>query len=508
MELHNRGDFTPTGEEFSNGESEQLIHANPIRSSKKCVFKGLSQRTSAFVVRAGLVTSLGGLMFGYDLGNVAGVLPLFEKEMNFGHDMSDSFVAMMPLGALSGTAIGGWMCDAVGRKKTILITSIIFIVGGLTQSTASSFGMLCAGRFIMGVGVATSAIADVSYLNEVSPTSIRGSLTSCNEFMVAMGFLLSYVVAVSLNTHHTSWRWLFGIVSIVALLQGLLMLNMPESLRWLHSKGKHIELRHAVLLIYDIKEVENHLDLLKSEEVFSSQQTSALKTTTGKGKGSLLAYTIASLLMIFQQLTCNSNVLSFGSLIFPDNDQVAKNSFIITIGAVKVFFTGMALILVDKVGRKPMLCVGVSVMCYSLAILCFSVSFMEFSFGNFMARIAVYALVASYSMSYGPVSWLVVSEIFPCSVRGRALAFAQCLNWLMNASVNSVFLHTLDRFGYSTVYGAYLLFTLLGLVFICMLVPETCGKCPEEVQNELQHQTFCQRKSSLNSYNDAVQDNS
>ncbi len=479
-ETYDDDDFTPTREELFNGEREQLIHPSP-RRCKICTFEGLSQRTSAFVVRAGLAISLGGLMFGYDLGNVAGILPMLKKEMNFDRDMLDSFVAMLPIGAISGTVIGGWMCDAVGRKKSILITCVILIVGGLLQSMATSFVLLCAGRFIVGIGIAISAIADVSYLNEVSPTSTRGALTSCNEFMVSMGFLVSYVVAVSLDT--TNWRWLFGIIPIVALLQGLLVLNMPESLRWLYNKGRHLQLRHATLLVYDIKGAENYLDLLKSEEGFNSQQNSAFKTTTGKGKSLVLAYVIAALLMIFQQLTCNSNVLSFGSLIFPDNGMATNsNNFIITIGVVKVFFTGVALILVDKVGRRPLLCVGISVMCYSLATLCFSVSFMESSFGNFMARSAIYVLVASYSLSYGTVSWLVVSEIFPCSVRGRALAFAQCLNWLMNASINAVFLHTLDRFGYSTVYGAYFLFTFLGLVFICMLVPETRGKCPEEVQ--------------------------
>ncbi len=501
-------DFTPIQEELSISEREQLVGVSSmVSSSKKSAFNGLSQNTRTFVVRAGLIASLGGLAFGYDLGNVAGALPLLEKEMNFDHNMSDLFVAMMPIGAVCGAAIGGWMCDAVGRKKSILITCIIFIAGGLMQSVASSFKLLCMGRFVTGIGVATSAIADVSYLNEVSPMSIRGALTSCNEFMAAMGFLLSYLVAVGLNAHQGSWRWLFGIVSLIALLQGLLMLDIPESPRWLYNEGKHLELRHAVLLMYDIKEAQNQLDLLKPEEV-CSQETSSVKTTW-KRQGQLLACTIAALLMIFQQLTCNSNVLSFGLMIFSDNTHNTKNSnFIATLGIVKVFFTGVALFLVDKVGRKPMLYVGVSIMCSSLVSLSYSVSFMEFPVGNFMARSAIYALVASYSISYGPVSWLVVSEIFPSSVKGRALAFAQCLNWLVNAGINSVFLRSLDQFGYAAVYGAYAFFTLIGLIFIWMLVPETSGKSPEEIQNELQHRTFCQCKRLFNSDDEAVQDSS
>ncbi len=506
MNSRRRDNFTPTQEELSIGEREQLFDVSSmVSSSKNSVFNRLSQRTRTFVVRAGLIASLGGLAFGYDLGNVAGALPLLEKEMSFDHNMSDLFVAMMPIGAISGAAIGGWMCDAVGRKKSILVTCIIFFAGGLMQSMASSFKLLCMGRFITGIGVATSAIADVSYLNEVSPTSIRGALTSCNEFMVAMGFLLSYLVSAGLNAHQENQRWLFGIVSIIALLQGLLMLDMPESPRWLYNEGKHLELRHAILLMYDIKEAENQLDLLKSEEV-CSQETPSVKTTW-KRQGQLLACTVAALLMIFQQLTCNSNVLSFGLMIFSDNTHNTKNrNFIVTLGIVKVFFTGVALFLVDKVGRKPMLYVGVSVMCYSLVSLSHSVSFMEFPVGNFMTRSAIYALVASYSMSYGPVSWLVVSEIFPSSLKGRALAFAQCLSWLVNAGTNSVFLRSLDQFGYAAVYGAYAFFTLLGLIFIWMLVPETSGKCPEEIQNELQHHTFCQCKCLLNSDDDAVQD--
>eukprot|EP01084_Bolivina_argentea_P040463 74785_1 len=202
MNSRRRDNFTPTQEELSIGEREQLFDVSSmVSSSKNSVFNRLSQRTRTFVVRAGLIASLGGLAFGYDLGNVAGALPLLEKEMSFDHNMSDLFVAMMPIGAISGAAIGGWMCDAVGRKKSILVTCIIFFAGGLMQSMASSFKLLCMGRFITGIGVATSAIADVSYLNEVSPTSIRGALTSCNEFMVAMGFLLSYLVSAGLNAH-------------------------------------------------------------------------------------------------------------------------------------------------------------------------------------------------------------------------------------------------------------------------------------------------------------------
>ncbi len=507
MKSHIINGFPPIQEELSIDEMEELVGMKSMISSEKSAFNDLSQRTRTFVVRAGLIASLGGLAFGYDLGNVAGALPLLEKEMNFDHDMSELFVATMPIGAAFGTTIGGWMCDKMGRKKSILITCVIFIAGGLIQSMGSSFKLLCIGRLITGIGVATSAIADVSYLNEVSPTSIRGALTSCNEFMISLGFLLSYLIAVGLSAHHQALRLLFGIIPIIALIQGLLMQDMPESPRWLYNEGKHLELQHTILNMYDVKEAQSQLDLLKSEEDCSQEMSSV--TTMWKHQGQFLAWAIAALLMIFQQLTCNSNVLSYGLMIFPNNAHSTKDrSFIVTLGIVKVLFTGVALYFVDKIGRKPMLYVGTSIMYCSLVIVSCSISYMEFPVGNFMARSAIYALVASYSMSYGPVSWLIVSEMFPSSVKGRALALAQFLNWLVNAGINSIFLSSLDNFGYTAVYGTYAFFTFLGLIFIWMLVPETSCKCPEEIQNELQHKSFCQCKRLFNLSDRPVQEDS
>lgn len=205
-----------------------------------------------FIRKCTAAACLGGVLFGYDLGVISGALPSLTSSLQLTDSQSETVVAFLFIGSVIGSFIGGYICDKIGRKTSILVCDGIFLVGSIVLALAPSYGMILFGRIVVGIAVAVSAIADVSYLTEIAPEHHRGALVSCNEASISLGFLLayvaSYVVTVSIS-YDQGWRIMFGLAGLIALLQFVLMAGLPESPIWLEEKGKMSEAMEALARI-------------------------------------------------------------------------------------------------------------------------------------------------------------------------------------------------------------------------------------------------------------------
>ena len=190
---------------------------------------------NALLVRAAIIASLGGILFGYDLGVISGALPQLKQEFNLSDTDQEIGVSVLYVGSIIGACYGGALCDAFGRKRAILIVDGVFVVGAICLVCAQSWNYILVGRFILGIAVSISGIADVAYLTEISPPRIRGAIVSCNEACISLGFLVSYLLAFVLSQYRPQdgWRFMFGMAGIVASIQFIGMSSMPESPQWL-----------------------------------------------------------------------------------------------------------------------------------------------------------------------------------------------------------------------------------------------------------------------------------
>eukprot|EP00562_Extubocellulus_spinifer_P006564 CAMPEP_0178524848 /NCGR_PEP_ID=MMETSP0696-20121128/29861_1 /TAXON_ID=265572 /ORGANISM="Extubocellulus spinifer, Strain CCMP396" /LENGTH=551 /DNA_ID=CAMNT_0020156209 /DNA_START=100 /DNA_END=1751 /DNA_ORIENTATION=+ len=471
-----------------------------------------------FIRKCTAAACLGGVLFGYDLGVISGALPSLTSSLQLTDSQSETVVAFLFIGSVIGSFIGGYICDKIGQ-----VCDGIFLVGSIVLALAPSYGMILFGRIVVGIAVAVSAISDVSYLTEIAPEHHRGALVSCNEASISLGFLLayvsSYVVTVSVN-YDQGWRIMFGLSGLIALLQFVLMAGLPESPIWLEENGKMSEAMEALARIQagsgaeavrneDIDEEDSSSDFahpvneavigtggndfgpLPTDENHEEQENdgteevvvSKLKDASGTsiGIGTRLSLThywrhmaIASFLAVSQQICGHINILNFAPEIFNEVFGSATSSSLIAttivLGILKFFLTTFVIFEVDRIGRRFLLLSGIFVITVSLLSLTLAYTLGSENESEFtlpqrtLAVAGCSGVVAGYALSYAPLTWLIVSEIFPSSIRGRALGMTTITTNAFAALVSYTFLTGQDVFGPAMPFAA---------VFATVAIPDT-----------------------------------
>jgi len=441
----------------------------------------LDWHTKLFAVKAATVAGLGGLIFGYDLGVVSGALPLLEKTMGLSKSELELVVSLMPVGGILGASVGGAICDKVGRKPTIMLTNIIFIAGSTILGFAPGLEVIFVGRVIIGVGIAISALADIAYANEVAPPAIRGAVVSCYELMVTLGILLSYFVGFLFRDKTGGWRFEFAGSVIFAIVQALAMLSMPESPRWLLKKGRRLEAQRAMSHMYQNPSViESQLQAIENVQHSAQMQMGRAMDSLCEWRYQLV---IIACCMFFQQFSGHSNILNYAVEVFSRGGMEEKRAqlALIMLGIVKVIFTSVSLVTVDCCGRKKMLVAGIFVMMVSLLVLAAAFVMPNYKHQSVVVFSTSCVIVAAYALSFGPVTWLLTSELFSTNIKGKAIGFALVINWAGNFLVASTFLTCMETFGEASTFALHGLSCLAALVFVCLFVPETKDKDPEEI---------------------------
>ena len=435
--------------------------------------------TDKYVKLVALIAALGGLLFGYDTGVMSGALLFISPDFSMTSHQEGWVTSMLLVGAAVGALVAGRAADAWGRRTTLLIGGAIFIIGSLWCALASSIFALGAARTFLGVAVGGVSIVSPMYIAEVVPPAMRGRLVSLNTLMIVVGQLAAYLVNSALATTG-SWEWMLGLAAIPGAMLLIGMLFVPDSPVWLVSRGRVSEAENIAARL------GMRLEELTPPESSrgASTEWSVLKAT----RWIRITVLLAILMGLTQQITGVNAVVYFAPIMMNQVGISATNSVYtsIVIGVVSVIACMVGIKVVDRIGRKRLLLIGLAGNTISLFILAGAYSFANGSV--FFAMVSLFFMatfIASQQAAVSPATWLLISELVPSQVRGLGMGIAGLSLWVTNWAVAQYFLPLVE---WLTGPVAFAIFGVLGIIamgYTRALVPETMGKSLDEVGAEM-----------------------
>jgi len=453
-----------------------------------------------------LVATLGGLLFGYDTAVISGTVNSlkinFIDPMNLSETAANSLlgftVSSALIGCILGGLIGGWMALTLGRRNSMVVAAILLIISAIGsgfpelplspagQNVANFLTPFIIYRIIGGVGVGLASMLSPMYIAEIAPASRRGNLVSWNQFAIIFGMLLVYFVNYAISRmgneawlHASGWRWMFFSETFPGFLFLILLFFVPESPRWLVIRKKE-------------DKAFKILSRINGQEIAKEMIREIRETVSGAGSSRLFSYgflivVVGILLSVFQQFVGINVVLYYAPEIFRNMGTSTDISLLQTVivGVINLTFTVIAIYTVDRYGRKPLQIAGALGMAFSMIALGFTFYFQKMGLG---ALLFMLTYVASFAVSWGPVTWVLLSEIFPNRIRGRAMAVAVAAQWISNYLVSWTFpiidksslLNNIFHHGFS--YWIYGFMGIIAAWFVWKLVPETKGKTLEQME--------------------------
>ena len=434
--------------------------------------------------------ALGGVLFGYDTGVISGALLFIPNDFKLTPFLQGAIVAGLLLGAMIGAAFAGRLSDRLGRRRLIIIAAVVFTGGALLAAFAPTVWVLIAARVIIGLAVGSAALVVPLYLSEIAPTEVRGAITSLNQLMIVCGILTAFIVNAILASSG-DWRLMLGLAAVPSLVLLVGMLFMPETPRYLvHT----VEEKTAHKVLEELPGDERPEERIEEiREVDSEEEGEVGLAALWRAKWVRPALLVATGLAVFQQLVGINTIIYYAPTTLT-NVGFAKTSAIyanLIIGVINVGMTVIAIKIIDRVGRKPMLFAGVAGMVASLLVLGISLSALPTPHhpGDPAAIITLVCLatfIAAFAATWGPVVWVMIPEVLPLSVRGTAMGVAVFGNWAANFAVSQTFPPLLKALGPGTVFLGYAALGLLAGVFVKALVTETKGRSLEEIEASLQ----------------------
>lgn len=426
------------------------------------------------------VAAIGGLLFGYDTGVISGAILYIKQQFPITTLEEELIIGMVALGALFGAIFGGRLSDRFGRKKIVLTSSLFFIVSAIGLALSNTVIELIIWRFFVGIAIGVSSATAPLYIAELAPRYMRGALVSLNQLAITIGILASYLIGLA-YVDSKSWRIMFVLAAIPAAVQFIIMSFFPESPRHLAKFGQK-NLAINVLERFRGSREDAELELAHIEKLYKIKKARWKELLSKKMRAALLAGVGVT---IIQQVTGINTIIYYAPTIFKfagiTSDAAALYATM-WVGTVNVLMTLVAIYLVDKVGRKPLLYFGLGGMIVSLFILGLGFHTTQTELIGLIALITLFTYIASFAYSLGPIGWLINSEIYPLHIRGRAMGVATCANWLSNFIITSTFLNLIHLLGKTGTFWLYALIGLIGLVFIWRYVPETKCKSLEEIE--------------------------
>lgn len=437
--------------------------------------------------------ALGGLLFGFDTGIISGASPLIESNFSLGIGETSFITSSVLIGSSVGALSIGPLADRYGRRRLLILAALLFLLGSSLSMVAVGFISMVIARIILGLAVGSASALTPAYLAELAPADRRGSLGTMFQLMITLGILLAYVSNLGFLGHNLlgirDWRWMLGsaLIPAAALLIGGLLL--PESPRYLVEKGKIDDARDVLKYLRQNSDIDPEKELSDIQGV-AHQQKGGIKMLFTIARPAVV---VAVGIMLLQQLVGINSVIYFLPQVFIKGFGFAESSAIwisVGIGIVNFVVTILATAIMDKFDRKKLLTFGSIVMAVSLGIL----AVMNFTMSIHATAIPTMILIAVYifgfAISWGPIAWVLIGEIFPLSVRGIGSSIGSAANWIGNFVVSQFFLVLLDAF-HNNVGGPFAIFAVfavLSLFFVHYLVPETRGKSLEQIEMDLRHE--------------------
>jgi len=452
-----------------------------------------------YIFGISMVSALGGLLFGYDWVVIGGAKPFYEQFFHISDSVNLQGWAMSSalLGCLLGSVISGILSDRLGRKRMLIFSALLFMVSAYGTGAADSYNWFIFYRILGGVGIGLASNLSPMYIAEISPAAMRGKFVSLNQLTIVIGILTAQLVnwqiaeSVPVGSTgadilaswngQTGWRWMFYAELIPAGLFFFLMFLVPESPRWLAKYGSEDKVEHILAKI-------GGYDYAKSE-YGSIKET--LKTETEKVNfkellqpGLKKVLLIGIVLAAFQQWSGINVIFNYAEEVFKAAGYGVSDILfnIVITGSVNLVFTFIAIYTVDKLGRKSLMLFGAGGLA---GIYAFMGAAYYFNISGFLLLLLVVMAIAAYAMSLAPVTWVVLSEIFPNRIRGAAMAVATVSLWLASFLLTYTFPFLNQVLNASGTFWLYGVICVLGLIFIYYKLPETKGKSLEEIEYEL-----------------------
>jgi MFS transporter, SP family, arabinose:H+ symporter len=423
------------------------------------------------------VAAIGGLLFGFDVGVIAGAIPFITDHFQLNAHQEGFAVSNIIIGCVIGSAVSGPLSDRYGRKKVLIVAALLFAVSAILSALPQSYTELIVARLIGGIAVGASMISAL-YIAEISPAGKRGFLVSLNQFAIVIGILITYLINwLLVDIGPQNWRVMFACEAVPAGVFFVCLFFVPESPRWLAKNGQTDKAKAVLARVVGRKHAGAEIDEI-NRTLHEEKGTITELLQPGLRK----ALAIGVIISVFAQVVGIGAVIYYAPKIFmiAGFESVSSGLFAtVMVGVVNFLGTIVSFVIIDRFGRKPLMYAGHIGMAVSMVFvgLLFNVSTVD----TVWVIVPVLAFVAFYAMSLGPVAWVIVAEIFPTKIRGRAMAISMVVLWLSDFSVSQTFPWLMERIEEKTFY-IYAAVNVIGFLFAWFVVKETKGKSLEEIE--------------------------
>ncbi|GJM33860.1 MAG: arabinose-proton symporter [Saprospiraceae bacterium] len=427
--------------------------------------------------------ALGGLLFGYDTAVISGAIGFLQTKFVLSAAMKGWAASSAIIGCIIGAMIAGTLSGRFGRKKILILTAVLFGVSAVGSALPETLSVFVAARLIGGIGVGAASMLSPLYITELAPAKIRGQLVSLYQLAIVLGILIIFFVNLMIQNMgdeswnvNLGWRYMFGSETIPAVLFLIAMFFVPESPRWLTKEGRDDEALDVLNKINGPEKAKSILAEIK--ESLKEEEGTLRELFVGKFRPAII---VGIVLAIFSQVQGINAIMYYAPEIFKEIGETANSAFFQTliIGVINTLFTFVAIGMVDKWGRKSLLLYGGLGMFISLVAVGAAFYFQMKGMGLLFF---ILCYIACFAFSFGPITWVVISEIFPTKMRGVAMSVATFSLWVAVYLVTQLFPILLERIGPAFTFWVFAAMAFLGMLFTYNKVPETKGKTLEEIE--------------------------
>jgi len=435
-----------------------------------------------YVVLISIVAALGGLLFGFDTAVISGTINFIQPYFKLTEVQLGWTVSSLLLGCIAGVFIAGKAGDQYGRKKVLMLAALLFFISAIGSASAHTLTLFIMARVLGGIAVGVASILSPMYIAELAPAKYRGTLVSLNQLAIVVGILIAFFSNYLLvNTGENNWRWMLLVMAAPAVLLFASLFFVPESPRWLVARQLNDEAYQVLLKTAGTKTAA--IELREIEKSLSVQEASTYSDLLAPRVKPLLY--IGVILAVFQQITGINTIMYYAPKIFA-NVGVSTDSALlqtIAIGGTNLVFTLVAMLLIDRFGRKPLIVIGSLGMTLMLAGLS-AIFFMGETTGV-LVLVFILGYIAFFAASLGPALWVVTTELFPNRLRSKGMSIAIVALWIACTIVTIAFPIMLEQLSGGFTFLIFALICLANLIYVWKYVPETKGKTLEELEKDL-----------------------
>ncbi len=435
-------------------------------------------KNSGYLYFICLIATMGGLMFGFDIAIISGAVPFIQPYFGWNELQLGWGVSSLLVGAIIGSFGSGILTDRFGRKKVLIVVALFFAVSCVLTALAGSSFLFVSARLFGGLAVGAASVLSPMYVAEVAPPANRGMLVAVYQLTIVLGILCSYTINYWLHDIDNNWRWMFATGTIPSILFFTGLFFIPESPRWLYKAGR-IEESLKVLTRVGGEELAR----VEIAEIAESLKVNSSRVRRGEmfGPASRKVVIIGFFLAVLVQISGINTIIDYAPKILLAAGVEIKNALLQTsfLGLINFIFTFVAILFIDKAGRRMLYLIGSMGMAVTLVLLALS---FYLKMDGIFTLVCIMLFLMFFSSCIGPVFWTLVSEIFPNRIRGKALAFASFTQWIFNFLVVLLFPHFLALLGGAITFLFLAAMSFVQWLFTYLYVPETKGKSLEEIE--------------------------